>query len=223
VSADAERDDNTATDGAGPGIRLPDALLAAAEAAVNGVLALDPEGAARLARVQGQVLLVELTGFGTRVYVVPGESKLFLFGAYEAAPDCVVHGSPVALLNMLLAEHREDAVFAGTIRIDGDNRLAQTLGEVFRGLDIDWEELLSKLLGDTLAHRLMNRARAGERWAGHSGDIARQNLREYLQEETRVLPSRQELEAFLAAVDTLRDDVERLAARVERLERGRGG
>jgi ubiquinone biosynthesis protein UbiJ len=128
----------------------------------------------------------------------------------------------VALLSMLLSEHREDAVFAGTIRIDGDNRLAQTLGEVFRGLDIDWEEQLSKLLGDTLAHRLMSRARAGGRWAERSGSIARQNLREYLQQEAAVLPSREELTTFLAAVDTLRDDVERLAARVERLERMRG-
>lgn len=203
------------------GIQLPDALLAAAEAAINQVLALDAEGATRLANVQGQVLEVVLTGFGTRVYVLPGETKLFLYGAYDAEPDCTVHGSPVALLGMVTSEHREDAVFAGSIRIDGDNRLAQTLGEVFQGLDIDWEEQLSKLLGDTLAHRLMDRVRAGERWAGRSRDITRENLREYLQEEAAVVPSRQELDAFLAAVDTLRDDVERLAARVERLEQQR--
>jgi len=203
------------------GVQLPDALLAAAEAAINQVLALDAEGAARLAKVQGQVLEVVLTGFGTPVYVLPGESRLFLYGAYDAEPDCVVYGSPVALLGMVTSEHREDAVFAGAIRIDGDNRLAQTLGEVFQGLDIDWEEQLSKLLGDTLAHRLMDRVRAGERWAGHSRDITRENLREYLQEEAAVVPSRQELNAFFAAVDTLRDDVERLAARVERLAQQR--
>ncbi len=220
MSADPGLDTEGLGARASTGIQLPDALLAAAEAVVNRVLALDPEGAARLAPLEGRVLLVELTGFGTRVYVVPGHSRLFLFSAYEAEPDCIVHGSPVALLGMVLAEHREDAVFAGAISIDGDNRVAQVLGEVFRGLDIDWEEQLSKLLGDTLAHRLMNRARAGERWAERSGGIAEQNLREYLQEEAAVLPSRRELADFLAAVDTLRDDVERLAARVERLERG---
>jgi ubiquinone biosynthesis protein UbiJ len=215
-------DTDTATAGAaGDGIQLPDALLAAAEAAVNRVLALDPEGAARLTKVQGQLLEVVLTGFGTRIYVMPGESRLFLYASYEAPPDCVVHGSPIALLGMVTAEHREDAVFAGSIRIEGDNRLAQTLGEVFQGLDIDWEEQLSKLLGDTLAHQLMDRVRAGERWAARSRGITRENLREYLQEEAAVVPSRQELDAFLAAVDTLRDDVERLAARVERLEQRR--
>jgi ubiquinone biosynthesis protein UbiJ len=224
--SDTSSDTGLATDSAsGPsdasGVQLPDTVLAAAEAMVNHVLALDPESIARLAPVHGRVLLVELTGFGTRIYVVPGEGRLFLFGSYEAAPDCIVRGSPVALLAMVLAEHREDAVFAGAVQIDGDNHLAQVLGEVFRDLDIDWEEQLSKLLGDTLAHHLTSRARAGERWAGRSGTIARQNLREYLQEEAAVLPSRHELADFLAAVDTLRDDVERLAARVERLERAR--
>lgn len=204
------------------GIQLPDTLLAAAEAAVNRVLALDPEGAARLAPVEGRVLLVELSGFGTRIYVVPGESRLFLFGAYEAEPDCIVRGSPVALLGMALAEHREDAVFEGALRIDGDNRVAQTLGDVLRGLDIDWEEQLAKLLGDTPAHWLMNRARAGAHWATRSRGVARDDLREYLQEEAAVVPTRQELEAFFSAVDTLRDDVERLDARLERLERDRG-
>jgi ubiquinone biosynthesis protein UbiJ len=199
------------------GIQIPDTLLAAAESAINAVLALDPEGAARLARVQGQVLLVELDGFGTRVFVVPGESRLLLAGAYEAEPDCSLRGSPAALLRMALAEHREDSVFEGTVEIDGDNRVAQTLGEVFQELDIDWEELLSKLVGDTLAHRIARQARAGGRWASQSGDTLSSDLREWLQEEGRVLPADDEMQAFLNGVDGVRDDVERLAARVERL------
>jgi len=121
------------------------------------------------------------------------------------------------LLSMALSEHREDAVFEGAVEIDGDNQVAQTLGEVFQGLDIDWEELLSKVVGDTLAHRIGIQARAGGRWAERTGDTLTQDIREYLQEEGRLLPGREEMRAFLTDVDTLRDDVERLAARIERL------
>ena len=46
------------------------------------------------------------------------------------------------------------------------------------------------------------------------------NIREYLQEESRELPSRYEVERFTADVNALRDDVERLAARVQRLRQG---
>ncbi|MCF7983328.1 MAG: SCP2 sterol-binding domain-containing protein [Thiohalocapsa sp.] len=212
-------DDSNAPDDA---LRLPDAVLAAAEAALNAALALDAEGAARLADLQGRVLLLVLAGFGTRVYVIPSESGLMLFGDYEAEPDCVVRGTPAALLRMALSEHREDSVFEGEIDIDGDNALAQRLGEILRGLDIDWEEHVSHLVGDTLAHQLGRRARAAGRWARRSAGIFRQDLREYLQEEGRFLPTHEELRGFLDEVDTVRDDVERLDARIRRLAKVRG-
>jgi len=199
------------------GIQLPDSVLAAAEAMLDRLLALDPEGAAKLASIQGRVLRVELTGFGTRIHLVPTENRLMLYGSYAAAPDCTVHGTPGALLAMALAERREDQVFAGAIRIDGDNRVAQVLGDVLKGLDIDWEEQVSRLLGDTLAHRLGVQARAGGRWARRSADVLTRDLREYLIEEGRLLPSDDDMRDFLDGVDRLRDDAERLQARVERL------
>ena len=44
------------------------------------------------------------------------------------------------------------------------------------------------------------------------------NIREYLQEESREVPTRHEVDRFSQEVSTLRDDVERMAARVQRLE-----
>jgi len=199
------------------GLPVPDPVLAAIEASINHLLALDPEGASRLAKHQGRVLLLELTGFGTRVYLIPGERGVQLYGAYDAEPDCTVRGTPAALLRMALARHREDAIFAGAVEIDGDNGLAQGIGDVFYGLDIDWEEQLARIVGDTAAHRIGVQARASEGWARRSGDVLTQDLREYLIEEARLLPSHDELQAFMDAVDRTRDDCERLAARVDRL------
>ena len=45
-----------------------------------------------------------------------------------------------------------------------------------------------------------------------------QNVAEYLQEEGRDVPSRTEAEEFLHGVDRLRDDVDRLEARLTLLE-----
>ena len=47
-----------------------------------------------------------------------------------------------------------------------------------------------------------------------------ENIREYLQEESGTLPSRYEVERFTRKVDALRDDVERLEARLNRLANG---
>jgi ubiquinone biosynthesis protein UbiJ len=200
-----------------PGLRLPDGLLATLQAAINRLLALDPEGAARLAPLQGRLLRVELQGFGFCIDVVPIGDRLLLYGHYDAAPDCIVRGTPAALLAMALAEHREDQVFGGSIRIEGDNRLAQDLGEVFKGLDIDWEEQFAKLVGDAAAHRAGRQVRAAARWTTRNHEVLRQDLRDYLVEEGRLLPSPTQMQAFLDGVDDLRDDVERLEARLRRL------
>lgn len=205
-----------------PGIPIPDALLVAAESAINAVLALDPEGAAKLAPVQGLVLRVVLTGFGTRVDIVPGDGELRLFGDYASEPDCTVRGTPAALLAMTLSDHQEDQVFHGAVEITGDSRVAQDIGDALRGLDIDWEERLSRVFGDGIANRLGEQGRAGARWAEQTGAAFTADLREYLTEEGRLLPGDLEMRGFLADVDTLRDDVERFEARLERLARTLG-
>jgi ubiquinone biosynthesis protein UbiJ len=44
------------------------------------------------------------------------------------------------------------------------------------------------------------------------------NIREYLQEESRDAPSRYEVDRFADEVSTLRDDVDRLEARINHLQ-----
>lgn len=209
----------------GPGdaaLSPPAPALAAAEGLINRLLALDPEGAAQLAKLQGRVLRVELVGLGLQLSLVPEANALRLFGDYAAEPDCVVRATPAALMRMALAEHREDQVFGGAVTIEGDNGLAQSIGAVIKGLDIDWEEQLAKLVGDAVARRIGDQARATNRWAERSGTVLTSDLREYLIEEGRFLPSEPEMQAFLDGVDRFRDDVERIEARIERLARRSG-
>lgn len=203
--------------------RFPDAAVAALEQALNRWLALDPEGAGRLAALQGRVIAIELTGFGARLYLIPGATGMQVFRAYEATPDCLLRGTPIALARLGALEHKEDRLFSGEVQVEGDTELAQRFGELIGGIQVDWEEQLSRLVGDPIAHQVGSRVRAAGRWGRHCADTFSRNLAEYLQEEGRLVPTRYEVEDFLAAVDTLRDDVERLAARIERLQRhGRG-
>jgi ubiquinone biosynthesis protein UbiJ len=204
------------------GVQIPDAVLAALEAAVNRYIALDPEGAARLGEIQGRVILIELDGFGTRLYVIPGRTELQLYGGYAGEPDCVLRGTPLALARMGISHRKEDQLFSGEVRIKGDTHLAHAFGDFLAKVEVDWEEQLSRLVGDTAAHQVGSRVRDIERWGRRTGDILTEDLKEYLQEEARLLPTRYEVQAFLDDVDLLRDDLERLAARVERLAKIRG-
>jgi ubiquinone biosynthesis protein UbiJ len=112
-----------------------------------------------------------------------------------------------------------DQLFSGSVEITGDSALAQQFAEALFSLDIDWEEQLSHLTGDVLAHEVGNLGRGLFKWGESVRKTAGLNLKEYLQEELRLLPTREEIEPLLVDIDHLRDDVERLSARIERLQR----
>ena len=202
-------------------IALPTPVAAALEAALDAVLRLDPDSREKLAALAGKVVAVELAGFGLRFYLAPGPGGLKVFSHYEGEPDALIEGSPVGLAAMGLARRAEDSLLSGEVRMRGDVALAQRLREILEGLDLDWEEQLARLLGDVPAHQLGRAARGLGRWAREAGETLLKDLGEYLRYEARLTPDRAEVTAFVAAVDALRDDTERLAARVERLERRR--
>ncbi|MDZ7748200.1 MAG: RDD family protein [Halofilum sp. (in: g-proteobacteria)] len=59
-------------------------------------------------------------------------------------------------------------------------------------------------------------------WLRRAGAGRRDDLRAWLVDEIEALPARAEVDEWLAAIDRLRVDADRLAARLARLERGRG-
>ncbi len=205
------------------GIQIPDALLAVVEQALNRYIELDPEGAAGFAALEGRIIGIELKGFGTRVTIIPSAQRLQLFGGYDAPPDCLIRGTPLGLARMGMAERKETQVIKGEVEIEGDTTLAQAFNRALAGLDVDWEEQLARVIGDPFAHQVGTRVRAAARWGQKTSESLTADLQEYLQEEARLLPTRYEIEAFLAQVDILRDDVERAEAHVERLTRQLAG
>ena len=194
------------------------AAYAALEQVLNRAIRLDPETPARLAPMHGQVIELQLLGTGLSLFLIPEPQGIQLLSAFDGAPDCTLRGTPLDLARMRGSRKSADQLFSGAVAIEGDTQLAHRFGEFLAGLDIDWEEQLAKLTGDLIAHEVGNLARGLLDWGGRQTRTFEQNLQEYLQEELRLLPSRPEVEPFLADIDRLRDDTERLQARIKRLQ-----
>lgn len=203
--------------------QLPTLVTAALEAAINQVLALDPDTAERLRALEGKVIAIELRGLDMALYLIPTRSGLNVFGHFEGEPDTTLRGTPGGMLRMGLAENAGDSFFAGDVEISGDVELGSEFREILDGLDIDWEEHLSRLTGDVVAHKVGSLVRGAVDWGRKTLDTLARDGAEYLQEESRDLPNRFEMDDFLAQVDTLRSDVDRMEARIRRLEARRAG
>jgi len=189
------------------------------ESLLNRLVLLDPEAVQRLRGWHGRVIAIALRGTGITLYFVPDQQgRLQLLGSIEGEPDCVIEGSPLDLMRASDKEQGVAQLFAGYVAISGDTELAHRFSELLGNLDIDWEEQLSHYVGDIAAHELARITREARHESGKTVDRAQRNLSEYLTEESRLLPHPYEVEEWIREVETLRDDVERLAARIRLLE-----
>ncbi|NNJ90507.1 MAG: sterol-binding protein, partial [Gammaproteobacteria bacterium] len=171
----------------------------------------------QLTSLHGKVLGIDLSGTAITLFFIPDQNgQLQVLSQYEGQPDCLISGAPLNLLRSSIANNT-DSTFSGDVHIEGSAALAQEFTSILKRIDIDWEEQLSRITGDILAHQIGNNLRAGSSWLSRNLDSTGLNFQEYLQEEARVLPGALELENFYQDVDRLRDDVERLAARIQRL------
>jgi ubiquinone biosynthesis protein UbiJ len=132
-------------------------------------------------------------------------------------PDVIISGSLLSLAR-LAGPSADAAIRDGSIELSGDAETAQAFQQLLAYGKPDLEEELSGVLGDVAAHGLGDIARNVSRWAEDTHATVQQNIQEYLQEESRSLPSRYEVDALRDQAYTLRDDVDRFEARIRRLE-----
>jgi ubiquinone biosynthesis protein UbiJ len=138
-------------------------------------------------------------------------------GDYNDEPDIVISGSLLTLARMA-GNAGEDAIRDGSLELTGDAQKAQRFQRLLAMAKPDVEEELSGVIGDAAAHRLGSIARGVGRWARDARSTMGANVREYLQEESGDVPSRYEVDKFAARVNVLRDDVDRVEARINRLQ-----
>ncbi len=188
---------------------LPPTFFALLNSGLNEVLQVDPQAQLRLRAMGEQTVRMELEPFPAfGLYIRKGELN---FGIEPNDYDLAITGHVAAFVRYAMAEQREDIQFQGEVDI------AQDLSNFFSKLDLDLEERLSHVLGDTSA-RVIGRTLEDVILAAQTfGDAVADNVRDYLREESDVTPHQEEVDAFMHEVDNLRDDLERLEVGLDRV------
>jgi ubiquinone biosynthesis protein UbiJ len=199
-------------------------VVAGLQAAVNNFLELDPELAEGLAELEGAVLEVHVQGIEKRFQLHPSRAGVSVVPvddnaqSYATVPDVTISGPPFTLLRLLGSLESVDGVLPADVSISGELQLVQKLTKLAKRANIDWEEPLSTLFGDSVAHELGRGIRGFVSWARAASETVAWDVGEYLREERRLSPTRLEVDDFAGHVDEARDDVERLAVRIARLK-----
>ena len=182
-----------------------------AVAAVNHVLRSAPLARERLARHAGRTVGLRIGPMAPAFTIqTTGEVTAAL---RDASHDLEVRISPF-LVPRLLA--REEAAWRD-VEMSGDMELAQEVSFIARNLSWDVEEDLSRVVGDIAARRIVSVARGLDGWARDAALRTAQGAAEFWTEESPLIASRVKVEGFVRDVAELRDAVERLEKRIERL------
>lgn len=168
-------------------------------------------------KLAGTVVAVRVSDTALAAYFIVDDEAVDVVAATSHDPDVLISGSLITLAS-LAGQSGTAAIRDGSLDISGDAELAGQFQQLLSFARPDIEEELSNIVGDAAAHRFGEIARGFGRWGRDARSTMGANIREYLQEESRDAPSRYEVEKFNADVSKLRDDVDRVEARLNRLQ-----
>ena len=192
-------------------------LLERLESLLNRNIADSRKAQALCRQLDGRVISLTVHGTPLAFFFRADSGRVALTTRHDGPADASLSGTPIALLG-LAGPRAEGALRGGGVRIEGDAEIAQKFRDLLAQAQPDFEEELARVIGDVAARQVANVARGFLGWGRKASDSVATNVVEYLQEEGRDLPTRVEVEEFLTGVDRLRDDAERLEARLVRLE-----
>lgn len=142
------------------------------------------------------------------------ENGEFGLAPESAAADVVLSFTPGILLRILAA----DEAAMNLVDVSGNTSMAAEIGYIAKNIRWDVEEDLSRVVGDILAHRMVQTGEAFWEWQKQSIFGIAQTLVEYWTEERPLLAKPLQVQRFIREVDLLRDDTERLEKCIARLE-----
>jgi ubiquinone biosynthesis accessory factor UbiJ len=200
--------------------------------AVARAMAESPRAAALIEALRGRRLAIrisgtpwssvlESTGRALKAYRAPdpGAKPAGANPAGAAAiADATIIGAPLSLLALTGADSAA-VIRRGDVRIEGDAGVAQQFRELGGLLMPDLEAGLSQVLGRSGAHLALRGMRAAADWTRAAAWTSVRNVAEYLAHESRDLVSRPEAEHFVRGVERLREQLERIDARLQLMER----
>ena len=185
-------------------------------AALNHLLESETWARERLAPFAGEALELRAPPLPALRFVIAADGRLSAAGAgpeNEAGSPLVITLRPGALA----AAAKGEEYLLRAIQVEGNAGLASEVMFLFRHLRWDVEEELANVLGDAAAHRVAGMVRGALAWHADAAQRIAEAMVEYATEERPMLVQRAELKDSAALLARLRDGLERLEKRIDRL------
>ncbi|MFQ3229090.1 SCP2 domain-containing protein [Reinekea sp.] len=185
---------------------------------INDGLEYDLASKDKVARLAGKTLVLETSEPNLAISVtIESDGFVFLESGKIEPFDALVAGKASDLFAVMKAEDRTAAMMAHQITIEGDTRTFFTIQEIMSHLDIDWEMAIGDKIGDTAAHVVADGIKLFGSILKNQLTSFERTSRNFFREESQLLVPSNLWQPHKDAIQTLRMDADRVAARIRKL------
>ena len=200
------------------------AVIAGVSLAIETVIAkaveLSPGTQSRLQRLHPLDIELHCTQPSLRVFASIEEDGGVQIANYRETKATVsIEGTWRDFSRLASASDPAAALINGDIKISGDTAPLMQLQAILGELDIDWEAPIVDAIGPVLGHQLAEVIRAILSGSTTAHRRMKRQLSEFILEEGRLSPPKQELDSLFTAIDELVLRTDRIESRVKRIRK----
>lgn len=188
------------------------------ETLINKCLSTDLQTLARLQELDGKTIKLDISDWNLSFYMLPKHHGIECRKTISSDPDTIISGTLQNLFKVGIAQDKHQAIKHNKIQFSGDAHTGIAMQQVLSNLDIDWEAHIANIVGDTPAHLLGQGFKKALNFGKSVVSSLQRNTDEYIHHEAKLCPTPSQLETFYQDINKLRNDVERLEAKINHLK-----
>ena len=195
-------------------MELPGPLIQALQQIVNARIRDDLDLQHGLKKIENKSVTLHFTGLELKLHFFIHENNIEILNQYDGTLDAEISIAPITFLSLI---NHPNTVEKQVLDISGDEVLARSFLNLLPLLKIDWEKQLGKITGGVIATQVGSQFRQYKQEQNRNWQSMKSNVSEYLQEETQLLPSKQEFDELTESNEQLRLKLKDLEQRVNSL------
>jgi len=160
-----------------------------------------------------KIICFHVNNFDPLYFKIDEQGLLKKINVTDGQINLTFSGPLSSFMNMILTKK---VIPTAGLHVRGDLELAQAFYESWTGLDIDWEGKFAQVVGDNLAHALSQGFKNTSQWFKETMAARQKDVGDYLQHESKLLPTKEEVEQLFKDIDKIRHDVDRFEARLRK-------
>jgi ubiquinone biosynthesis accessory factor UbiJ len=182
---------------------------------INRLLQEDRHSIEKLKNLDGKSFALILSDTPIKIEIHFVNDGLQIMRAKNEHVDVTIKTSSKSILQLMKAK---SPLAVQGITLEGDIMIAHKIQNLFKGIQIDWEELLSRFTGDIIANQIGLLVKQFKHRTQSIKERFSNNMVLFLQEEALILPRKEEVDFFMEETDNLRDWVQGLEQRISHLK-----